>query len=88
MYFWCWRCLYHYRGFRCPFLLLCPVFGLKWEYNFPECRQVRNVTVLFVSVVEDRVGEPVWVVRCALVLWKVSCEIMIPGVVVSLCLCF
>ena len=46
-----------------------------------------TVPVIFVPVVEDCVGEPVWVARCAPVLWEVSCEIMIPGVVVSLCLC-
>ena len=46
-----------------------------------------TVPVIFVPVVEDCVGEPVWVARCAPVLWEVSCEVMIPGVVVSLCLC-
>ena len=45
------------------------------------------VLVVSVSGVEDCVGNPVWVARCAPVLWEVSCEFMVPSVVVSLCLC-
>ena len=44
------------------------------------------VSVVSVSVVEDFVGEPTWVARCAPVFEEVSCEVMFLGVVLSLCL--